>query len=201
MVATQKDLHPWSGFPADHWILPGTKGAGWIKWWTSLKVDKFEQKNRTALENASQRKHRSRHTEAPVLQLEKSERKHQFLLEQATAQGSSQTQPIKKRHLRYQEIDLQPARQDQRSSHSLQFYLYLSRNTAKIFFKKPSREYYVSPKHKNNSYIVDRQPMPRSSYSAQYLNYGNISTYSYKPDITPTFPEASLAVKASTYQQ
>lgn len=43
--------------------------------------------------------------------------------------------------------------------------------------------------------------MPRSSYSAQYLHYGQIQTYTYKQNGIPTLPEASLAVKASTYQQ
>ncbi len=59
----------------------------------------------------------------------------------------------------------------------------------------------MSSKPKNNSYCLNRQPMPRSSYSAQYLNYGHIPTYTYKADGVAPFPEASLAVKASTYQQ
>jgi len=66
---------------------------------------------------------------------------------------------------------------------------------------KPSKEYYLTTKEKKNSFSLNRQPMPRSSYSAQYLNYGHIPTYSYKPDTIRQSPEASLAVKASTYQQ
>lgn len=49
--------------------------------------------------------------------------------------------------------------------------------------------------------MANRQPMPRSSYSAQYFNYGYMPTYAYKPDETKQFPQTSLAVKASTYQQ
>lgn len=43
--------------------------------------------------------------------------------------------------------------------------------------------------------------MPRSSYSAQYLNYGHIPTYKHKGDGVQPFPDASLTVKSSTYQQ
>jgi hypothetical protein len=43
--------------------------------------------------------------------------------------------------------------------------------------------------------------MPRSSYSAQYLNYGHIPTYCYQSGDVPPFPESSIAMKASTYQQ
>jgi hypothetical protein len=42
--------------------------------------------------------------------------------------------------------------------------------------------------------------MGRSSYSAQYLNYGYIPTYSHKAE-GMHYGGASLAVKASTYQQ
>ena len=43
--------------------------------------------------------------------------------------------------------------------------------------------------------------MERSSYSAQYLNYGYMPTYSHKPDNVAQTSGASLAVKASSYQQ
>lgn len=43
--------------------------------------------------------------------------------------------------------------------------------------------------------------MPRSSYSTQYLNYGHVPTYCYKPDSIRQTPETSLAIKASNYQQ
>jgi hypothetical protein len=55
-------------------------------------------------------------------------------------------------------------------------------------------------KHKKDSYSLNRQPMERSSYSTQFLNYGYVPTYSHKADSVPQFG-GSLAVKASSYQQ
>lgn len=43
--------------------------------------------------------------------------------------------------------------------------------------------------------------MERSSYSAQYLNYGYVPTYSHKVDSVAQTTGSSLAVKASSYQQ
>ena len=43
--------------------------------------------------------------------------------------------------------------------------------------------------------------MERSSYSAQYLNYGYVPTYNHKNDSIPQTTGMSLAVKASSYQQ
>jgi hypothetical protein len=43
--------------------------------------------------------------------------------------------------------------------------------------------------------------MERSSYSAQYLNYGYVPTYSHKVDSVPQTAGGSLAIKASSYQQ
>ena len=42
--------------------------------------------------------------------------------------------------------------------------------------------------------------MERSSYSAQFLNYGLVPTYSHKIENVPQLG-GSLAIKASTYQQ
>jgi hypothetical protein len=77
------------------------------------------------------------------------------------------------------------------------FFIYSAKNS----FKKPHKDYYLTAKEKKNSFSLNRQPIPRSSYSAQYLNYGHIPTYSYKPDTIRQSPETSLAIKASTYQQ
>ena len=43
--------------------------------------------------------------------------------------------------------------------------------------------------------------MERSSYSAQFLNYGYVPTYCHSNDSVPQSSGASLAVKASSYQQ
>ena len=46
----------------------------------------------------------------------------------------------------------------------------------------------MNPKQKSSGYIMNRQPMERSSYSAQYLNYGSVPTYNHKADSLPQFP-------------
>ena len=66
---------------------------------------------------------------------------------------------------------------------------------------KPNKSYYLTSKEKKNTFSLNRQPIPRSSYSAQYLNYGHIPTYSYKSDNIRQSPETPLAIKASTYQK
>ena len=43
--------------------------------------------------------------------------------------------------------------------------------------------------------------MPRSNYSAQYLNYGLVPNYSYKPDDTRHYNDASGGNRNSAYQQ
>jgi hypothetical protein len=74
-------------------------------------------------------------------------------------------------------------------------------STSKAAFQRPSKEFYLSGKDKRSSYSANRQPLPRSSYAAQYLNYGHLVPYAHKPSCVRFDPEVSLAVTASTYQQ
>lgn len=75
-------------------------------------------------------------------------------------------------------------------------------STSKATFARPPPQSYHTPHPKRNSYSANRQPLPRSSYASQFLNYGQLPSYSHKPSSLLLHPEASsLAVTASTYQQ
>lgn len=74
-------------------------------------------------------------------------------------------------------------------------------STSKAAFQRPSKEFYLTAKDKRSSYSANRQPLPRSSYAAQFLNYGHLAPYAHKPSAVRQEPEVSLAVTASTYQQ
>lgn len=73
-------------------------------------------------------------------------------------------------------------------------------STSKAAFTRPPPQSYHTPHPKRSSYSANRQPLPRSSYASQFLNYGQLPSYSHKPS-SLLQPEASLAVTASTYQQ
>jgi hypothetical protein len=74
-------------------------------------------------------------------------------------------------------------------------------STSKDAFQKPKKEFYLQGKDKRSSYSANRQPLPRSSYAAQFLNYGHLVPYAHKQSAVRHGPEVSLAVTASTYQQ
>ena len=73
-------------------------------------------------------------------------------------------------------------------------------NSANFSYQKPTGKDYESFKHKNSTFRVNRQPIPRSTYSCEYLTYGTMPKYRYKEDNGLVAMERASAGMGSTYK-
>lgn len=67
-------------------------------------------------------------------------------------------------------------------------------------FKRPSKESYIKGKENNQKlYTMNNQPMQRSMYNSQFLNYGYVPNISCKPKDAVNL-SVDLSKKESNYQ-
>jgi hypothetical protein len=72
-------------------------------------------------------------------------------------------------------------------------------STSKYCYTKPSQVAYQTSKSSMNPFIANRQPLPRSSYDREYLNYGTLPMFNYKPHDSK-HASSKMNVKTSNYQ-
>jgi hypothetical protein len=73
-------------------------------------------------------------------------------------------------------------------------------STSKYFHTKPTQGAYSNPRSNMKPFISNRQPMPRSSYDREFLNYGTLPLFNYKPHDSK-YTSSKLNVKTSNYQE
>jgi len=73
-------------------------------------------------------------------------------------------------------------------------------STSKYYFAKPERSAYVNPKERSKVYIPNSQPMTRSSYGCEFLNYGTLPVFNYKPHDSK-HSSSQMHFKTSNYSE
>lgn len=57
-------------------------------------------------------------------------------------------------------------------------------STSKQFFTRPDRSAYVDLRDRSKKFVSNNQPLPRSSYNTEFLNYGALPVFKCKPEST-----------------